>query len=120
MPQTKGMALRGAVTVNGVDKGSAGAQQGYVQQDDLMFSQLTVRETLTLAAQLRLPGGSSDADQRRAVDDLLQRLGLSASADTIVGNAKTRRANLVVICLLCTEVGLGRGFQVQHLHPGSS
>ena len=49
------------------------------------------RETLSLAAQLRLSGtkGSSE-DRQQAVEDLIQRLGLSSSADTIVGNAKTR------------------------------
>ena len=46
-----------------------------------------------MAAQLRLSGTkSSPEDRQQAVDDLIQRLGLSASADTIVGNAKTRFA----------------------------
>ena len=46
VPQTKGMTLCGSLTVNGVDKAASGVQQGYVQQDDLMFSQLTVRQAL--------------------------------------------------------------------------
>ena len=53
------------------------------------FSSLC-RETLTLAAQLRLPGEQTAESQAQAVEDLIQRLGLTGSADTIVGNAKTR------------------------------
>ena len=64
------------------------------------------RETLSLAAQLRLSGtkGSSE-DRQQAVEDLIQRLGLSGSADTIVGNAKTRC--LTVSCWGLVSVFLG-------------
>jgi len=50
----------------------------YVEQDPKFFSNLTVRETLTLDA--RLHGGDE-----RDVDDVLRRLGLAACADTLVG-----------------------------------
>ena len=57
--------------------------------------QALCRETLSLAAQLRLSGTkSSPEDRQQAVDDLIQRLGLSTSADTNVGNAKTRYCSL--------------------------
>ncbi len=59
-------------------------------QDDLFFSQLTVRETLTMAAELRLPKSVGPADRQRCVAEVITRLGLGASADTIVGDAKTR------------------------------
>ena len=50
----------------------------YVEQDPKFFSNLTVRETLTLDARLL---GGDDAD----VDAVLRRLGLTACADTLVG-----------------------------------
>ena len=50
----------------------------YVEQDPKFFSNMTVRETLTLDARLL---GGDDAD----VDAVLRRLGLTACADTLVG-----------------------------------
>ena len=50
----------------------------YVEQDPKFFSNLTVRETLTLDSKLH--GGDE-----RDVDDVLRRLGLNACADTLVG-----------------------------------
>mmetsp|Transcript_3087 Transcript_3087/g.12213 ORF Transcript_3087/g.12213 Transcript_3087/m.12213 type:complete len:680 (+) Transcript_3087:58-2097(+) len=50
----------------------------YVEQDPRFFSNLTVRETLTLDANLH-GGDASD------VDDVIRRLGLAACADTLVG-----------------------------------
>ncbi len=50
----------------------------YIEQDPRFFSNLTVRETLTLDANLH-GGDASD------VDDVIRRLGLAACADTLVG-----------------------------------
>lgn len=50
-----------------------GCRVAYVRQEDLFFSQLTVRETLSLAAELQL---GKDVDKEKYVDDLLKRLGL--------------------------------------------
>ena len=50
----------------------------YVEQEPKFFSNLTVRETLTLDARLH---GGDDAD----VDAVLRRLGLEVCADTLVG-----------------------------------
>lgn len=44
-----------------------------MRQEDLFFSQLTVRETLSLAAELQL---SNKIDRGKYVNDLLNRLGL--------------------------------------------
>jgi ABC-type multidrug transport system ATPase subunit len=48
----------------------------YVRQEDLFFSQLTVRETLSLAAELQLPSSLRSEERVKYVDDILQRLGL--------------------------------------------
>lgn len=48
----------------------------YVRQEDIFFSQLTVRETLSLAAELQLPELSSSEDRDRYVNKLLLRMGL--------------------------------------------
>lgn len=48
----------------------------YVRQEDIFFSQLTVRETLSLAAELQLPDTMSPERKEKYVNDLLFRLGL--------------------------------------------
>lgn len=43
-----------------------------------------------MAAALRMPRSVSSSDRTVAVDTLIAKLGLTQSADTIVGNEKTR------------------------------
>ena len=64
--------------------------QAYVRQQDLFYSQLTVRETLLMAARLRLPPSLTLDEKNVLVDSLLKRLGLAKAADTIVGDDKIR------------------------------
>lgn len=47
-----------------------------MRQEDLFFSQLTVRETLSLATELQLPEISSVEEREEYVKNLLFRLGL--------------------------------------------
>ena len=63
-PVTSLMTLSGRLHINGRDPGAAGAPRaGYVPQEDLFYSQMTVQETLDMVATLRLPKGTS-ADVR--------------------------------------------------------
>lgn len=61
-------------------------QSGYVLQDDLHIPLLTVYETLEFAAKFRLPEGSSHSTIKERVETLLQFLGLSHVANSIVGD----------------------------------
>lgn len=51
-----------------------------MRQEDLFFSQLTVRETLSLAAELQLPDTWAPERKELYVNDLLFRLGLVSAA----------------------------------------
>ena len=51
-----------------------------MRQEDLFFSQLTVRETLSLAAELQLPDTWDPERKEHYVNDLLLRLGLVSAA----------------------------------------
>ncbi|KAI5004286.1 hypothetical protein ZWY2020_031529 [Hordeum vulgare] len=82
--------LSGFIYVNGQPMSQGGYKIAYVTQEDIFFSQLTVRETLSLAAELQLPDTMSPERKEKYVDDLLFRLGLVNSADSIVGDAKVR------------------------------
>lgn len=53
-----------------------GGRFAFVRQEDLFFSQLTVRETLSLAAELQLPEISSIEERDEYVNNLLFKLGL--------------------------------------------
>jgi len=55
----------------------------YIQQDDYVRDLLTVRESMTVAAHLKLPTTVSAAAKARQVEDLLDALGLSAHGDTV-------------------------------------
>ena len=72
-------------------------QFGFVAQEDVFYSQMTVRETLNFAAELRTGKGKIDnnnnnnnEDRQAVVDNIISTLGLSKCADTIVGDSKSR------------------------------
>jgi ABC-type multidrug transport system ATPase subunit len=56
----------------------------FVRQEDLFFSQLTVRETLSLAAELQLPDLWAPERKESYVNDLLLRMGLVSARILII------------------------------------
>ncbi|MFI9506406.1 FHA domain-containing protein [Nocardia sp. NPDC052566] len=57
---------------------------GMVPQDDVLHRQLTVRQALGFAAELRLPPDNSKADRQKVIDGVLKELSLTEHADTRV------------------------------------
>ncbi|EOY00906.1 ABC-2 type transporter family protein isoform 2 [Theobroma cacao] len=84
------LQLSGLLEVNGKPSSNKAYKFAYVRQEDLFFSQLTVRETLSLAAELQLPEISSVEERDEYVNNLLFKLGLVSCADSNVGDAKVR------------------------------
>jgi len=82
-------ADRGSVLYNGRDLYLSYAELrhrlGYVPQDDILHTQLTVRAALTYAAQLRFPADVSDQERMHRVEEVMGELGLSERADLPVG-----------------------------------
>ena len=80
----RGDSLSGSVTYDGEALGADGgrASLSYVEQEPKFFSNLTVRETLTLDARLR---GESDDDALALVNATLKKMSLMTCADTVVG-----------------------------------
>ncbi|KAG0044195.1 hypothetical protein BGZ83_010561, partial [Gryganskiella cystojenkinii] len=60
---------------------------GYLQQNDFLMPFLTVRETLTYAAHLRLPRAMSKQKKQELVELVILELGLKDCANTRVGDA---------------------------------
>lgn len=82
--------LNGLLEFNGKPSSRNTYKFAYVRQEDLFFSQLTVRETLSLAIELQLPNITSTEERDGYVNNLLFKLGLVSCADTNVGDAKVR------------------------------
>ena len=56
---SKGLKKEGVISINGVDKdkiSNFSAISAYVQQDDILFQTMSVRECLEFAAKLKLGG----------------------------------------------------------------
>lgn len=82
--------LSGLLEFNGQPRANKPYKFAYIRQDDLFFSQLTVRETLSLAAELQLSEDYSVDEREKYVNNLLFKLGLVSCAETRVGDAKVR------------------------------
>lgn len=60
---------------------------GYVPQDDIIFPQLTVYESLYYTARLRLPADTTDEEIDVKIRDVLEQLEITHTADTRIGDA---------------------------------
>lgn len=65
-------------------------RMGFVFQDDMCLWNLTVRETVLFAAKLRLPQSTSEQVKDERVTELVELLGLSHIADSIIGKEGRR------------------------------
>lgn len=89
----KGLTLSGEISTNGsvVHNWSAYRRKcAYVEQDDMLFHTLTVRETIQLAADLRLPKIMTPEQRKERVDLVIGELGLRKCEDTRIGSEKMR------------------------------
>lgn len=63
---------------------------GFVTQDDVLFPHLTVKETLTYAALLRLPKKLTKQEKEKRAQDVIHELGLERCQDTMIGGSFVR------------------------------
>ncbi|KAI8562814.1 hypothetical protein RHMOL_Rhmol03G0064300 [Rhododendron molle] len=63
---------------------------GFVTQDDVLFPHLTVKETLTYAALLRLPKTLAKEEKKKRAIDVICELGLERCQDTMIGGSFVR------------------------------
>ena len=63
---------------------------GYVEQDDVMYRTLTVRETIRYAALLRLPRAFTRKQRYARVEQVINELGLIDCADNLIGDENSR------------------------------
>ncbi|KAK4491795.1 hypothetical protein RD792_002571 [Penstemon davidsonii] len=78
--------VRGNVTYNDISYNPALKRRiGFVTQDDVLFPQLTVEETLVFAAFLRLPSRMSKNQKYDRVELIIKELGLQRCRHTRIG-----------------------------------
>ncbi|KAL5130995.1 ABC transporter G family member 27 [Glycine soja] len=63
---------------------------GFVTQDDVLFPHLTVKETLTYAALLRLPNTLRKEQKEKRALEVIEELGLERCQDTMIGVSYVR------------------------------
>ncbi|KAG2200876.1 hypothetical protein INT46_006438 [Mucor plumbeus] len=79
--------ISGKILINGIlpTRRQFKRMTGFVDQDDSLMGTLTVRETLTYAALMRLPRKIPLKVKQKRVEDVIQELGLSKIADSKIG-----------------------------------
>ncbi|XP_002742012.1 protein white-like [Saccoglossus kowalevskii] len=81
------LTVEGHVMINGQPVGrSIASSSAYVQQEDLFFGNLRVREHLIFQALLRMDSHIPKKGRMERVEEVIRELGLSKCANTIIGN----------------------------------
>ncbi|KAE9553739.1 hypothetical protein FO519_003049 [Halicephalobus sp. NKZ332] len=80
----KGLEVTGDVFVGGSKDVNIGDVSGYVQQDEMFMSTLTVNEHLMIQAGLRL-AGLSKSEMKARVDEVVDELGLKKCRHSVIG-----------------------------------
>ena len=86
---SKKLTLKGTIRLDGkvVDPTNIGIRKqiAYVEQDVSIPATCTPREAITFSARLRLDKSLSNKEINNVVDDILDNLGLTHVADTLIG-----------------------------------
>ncbi|GLT83752.1 hypothetical protein SLE2022_020240 [Rubroshorea leprosula] len=83
--------VKGNITYNDIPHNAAVKRRiGFVTQDDILFPQLTVEETLVFAAFLRLPSTMTKQEKYARVEMIIKELGLERCRHTRIGGGFVR------------------------------
>ncbi|MCK9874649.1 ATP-binding cassette domain-containing protein [Frankia sp. Ag45/Mut15] len=72
---------------------------GYVPQDDILHTSLTVRRALEYGAKLRFPPDVTEAERARRIDEVLAELNLTPHASTVVARLSGGQRKRVSVAL---------------------
>jgi ABC-type multidrug transport system ATPase subunit len=106
-----GRPNRGKVFVNGKDLfrnySRLSPMIGFVPQEDIVHSELTIRDALTFSARLRLPKNAPPAEVGRLVVSTVEKVGLIERIDTTIGDlsgGQRKRVNVATELLTRPEL----------------
>jgi ABC-type multidrug transport system ATPase subunit len=90
--KSKSGEVQGDILVNGkrIQPKTFKNLAGYVDQEDLLLGSLTVRETLSFSAELRLPESLPKSEKMVIVDQTIKQLGLAHVSDSRIGGGGIR------------------------------
>jgi ABC-type multidrug transport system ATPase subunit len=85
--RSKNLVVNGEIKINGVDVDATQMAMfsGYVEQEDLFFENLTVREHLEFHALLRMDKSVTKVEKLRRVDQVLKDFNLEKSCNVNIG-----------------------------------
>ncbi|KAJ0714396.1 putative ABC-type xenobiotic transporter [Helianthus annuus] len=82
----KNVVMTGKILLNGEKKNLSYGAVAYVTQEDVLMGTLSVRETITYSAHLRLPSTLTKEEVEDTIEGTIMEMGLEDCADTLVGN----------------------------------
>ncbi|KAH6823194.1 ABC-2 type transporter family protein [Perilla frutescens var. hirtella] len=83
--------ISGSITYNGQPfSGSMKRKTGFVAQDDVLYPHLTVIETLTYAALLKLPSSLTRREKAEQAEMIMAELGLTRCRNNVIGGPLLR------------------------------
>ncbi|KAL2329214.1 hypothetical protein Fmac_022641 [Flemingia macrophylla] len=83
---SKNVVMTGNVLLNGKKKGLGYGVVAYVTQEDVLLGTLTVKETISYSAHLRLPTSMSKEEVDSIINGTIIEMGLQDCADRLIGN----------------------------------
>ena len=83
--------MTGKIKINGSDNAANIKKiSGFVFQDDVILSTMTVREAISMSALLRLPKELSIEEKRLRTDNIIKLLGIEKASNTIIGDSQNK------------------------------
>ncbi|KAF6155279.1 hypothetical protein GIB67_019805 [Kingdonia uniflora] len=109
---SENVIMTGNILVNGKKRGMNYGAVAYVTQEDTLLGTLTVRETVTYSAYLRLPPNMNKEEINRVVEGTIEEMGLEDCADRMIGNwhrrgisgGEKKRLSIALEILTCPRV----------------
>ncbi|KAD5960534.1 hypothetical protein R6Q59_013613 [Mikania micrantha] len=83
---SKNVVMTGDIFLNGKKKKPSNGAVAYVTQEDVLMGTLTVRETITYSAYLRLPPTYTNEEVNDIIEGTIMEMGLEDCSDSLIGN----------------------------------
>ncbi|KAG8370990.1 hypothetical protein BUALT_Bualt13G0040600 [Buddleja alternifolia] len=87
---SRNVIMTGNILLNGKKRSMDYGVIAYVTQEDILLGTLTVRETLTYSANLRLPSSMTKQEVKATIEETISELGLQDCADRRIGTWQSR------------------------------
>ncbi|XP_027349230.1 ABC transporter G family member 15-like [Abrus precatorius] len=84
------VVVSGNILLNGKKRSFYSKDVSYVAQEELFLGTLTVKETLTFSANMRLPSKMTKEEINKVVEETIMQMGLEDCADNKIGNWHSR------------------------------